>query len=234
MPTEAGTPVRVMIVEDDPTTIERFAALLSADPRLALVGTMRTRHEALERLGRSCPDVVLVDLGLPDGHGIDVIRYAKRACPGCDVMVVTVHGNEHNVFGSIEAGATGYVLKDTSAAGLADTILQLRAGGAPMSPGVARLVLDRMRSVPAVAIDRPETKPPAVGLTAREIDVLSALSRGYTYAEIGDRLGISSHTVTGYIKSSYRKLAVHTGTAAVTRAAELGLLLHSSGNEASR
>lgn len=223
MHNDTGVRVRVMVVEDSAATMERFVAALDADPRVALCGRAATVRAAAAQLRAACPDVLLVDLGLPDGHGTEVIRFARQTCAACDVMVITVFGDENNVIASIEAGATGYVLKDASPASLVETILQLRTGGAPMSPGIARLVLNRMRAASARGDQAASAAPPAA-LTQREIDVLSSLSCGYTYAEIGARLGISLHTVTGYIKSSYRKLSVHSGAAAVTRAAELGLL----------
>jgi DNA-binding NarL/FixJ family response regulator len=114
------------------------------------------------------------------------------------------------------------VLKDCSDEELVERVLELRVGGAPMSPGIARLVLTRMQRQ-----GRPGSKKIADEnsiLTEREIEVLSLLARGYLYAEIGKRLGISLNTVTSHIKNSYRKLAVHSGPAAVTRASELGLL----------
>jgi len=159
---------------------------------------------------------------LPDIHGTEVIHFAARTLPECDVMVITVFGDERNVLASIEAGATGYVLKDCSDEELVARVLELRTGGAPMSPGIARLVLNRMQR------HRRSRSKKAAGedliLTEREIEVLSLLARGYLYSEIGKRLGISLNTVTSHIKNSYRKLAVHSGPAAVTRAAALGLL----------
>jgi len=222
--------VRVMIVEDDYETREQFARAITSDPRMRMVEKARTGREAIDLFQNARPDVLLVDLGLPDMHGTEVIRHAVRRRPGCDVMVITMFGDERNVLASIEAGATGYVLKDASDADLVTNILELRAGGAPMSPGIARMVLTRLYG--RERLDPKET----VGLgreaelTAREIEVLGALSRGYTYAEIGERLGISLGTVTSHIKNSYRKLTVHSGAAAVARAAELGLL-QSSGDK---
>jgi DNA-binding NarL/FixJ family response regulator len=161
-------------------------------------------------------------------HGTEVIRHAVRKRPGCDVMVITMFGDERNVLASIEAGATGYVLKDSTHADLVANILELRAGGAPMSPGVARLVLNRMHGHEHVKHTAQPAAPEGT-LTGREVEVLSALARGYTYAEIAQRLGISLGTVTSHVKNSYRKLTVHSGAAAVTRAAELGLLQSGQG-----
>ena len=227
MSEQPGAAVRVMIVEDDPGMLERFAAALVRHPRTKVVEKARTGKEAIARLLLVTPDVLLVDLGLPDMHGTEVIRFAARNLPECDIMVITVFGDERNVIASIESGATGYVLKDCSDADLVTRVLELRAGGSPMSPGIARIVLNQMRgggSAARAGERRGAGEETASALTARETDVLRLLSRGYSYAEVGDRLGISMHTVTSHIKNCYRKLAVHSGTAAVTRAAELGLL----------
>ena len=237
MNSKSAALVRVMIVEDDEGMLERFSEAISRDPRTRLVEKARTGREALTRLLLVRPDVLLVDLGLPDIHGTEVIRFAARTLPECDIMVVTVFGDERNVITSIESGATGYVLKDCSDADLIARVLELRAGGSPMSPGIARIVLIQMRGEGAAT--RAEARRGAgndtsSALTVRETDVLRLLSRGYTYTEVGDRLGISVHTVASHIKNSYRKLAVHTGTAAVTRAAELGLLQSSTDKPPSR
>jgi DNA-binding NarL/FixJ family response regulator len=219
---ETGGVIRVMIVEDDRETLARFEQSLERDPRLQVVATARSGGEAVARLGEIAPDVLLADLGLPDMHGTEVIREARRLHPACDIMVITLFGDERNVLASIEAGATGYILKDCTDEQLVDRVLELRAGGAPMTPVIARMVLQRMRV--GVAAETPGGGGEHGPLTAREIEVLSLLARGYVYAEIADRLGISLNTVASHIKNSYRKLAVHTGAAAVTRAAELGLL----------
>ena len=237
MSAQPDAAVRVMIVEDDPGMLERFAAALVRDPRTKVVEKVRTGKDALARLLLVTPDVLLVDLGLPDIHGTEVIRFAARTLPECDIMVVTVFGDERNVIASIEAGATGYVLKDCSDADLIARVLELRAGGSPMSPGIARIVLNQMRAGTGTGAAPKRSggaDSAASALTARETDVLRLLSRGYTYSEVGDRLGISVHTVTSHIKNCYRKLAVHTGTAAVTRAAELGLLQSSDAKPPSR
>lgn len=208
-----------MIVEDDPAIRERFAKAIAADARAMLVEQAATGREAITRLALVRPDVLLVDLGLPDIHGTEVIRHAARTLPKCDVMVITVFADERSVLESVESGACGYVLKDCTDAEFVDSIAELRAGGAPMSPGIARIVLSRLRK-PAQRDDG--------GLSSREIDVLNMLSRGYSYAEVGAQLGISVHTVGTHIKSSYRKLSVHSAAAAVARAAELKVLRPSS------
>ncbi|MBI3917816.1 MAG: response regulator transcription factor [Betaproteobacteria bacterium] len=220
--------VRVMIVEDDRDTLEHFARVVSHGQGTAVVEKVGTGREAIARMAAVRPDVLLVDLGLPDVHGTQVIRAAARALRDCDIMVITTSGDERDVLASIESGATGYVLKDCSDHDLIAGIRELRSGGSPMSPGIARMVLNRMRAS-SRASARQESRQMAAGedsaqLTAREADVVRLLARGYTYSETAARLGISVHTVTSHIKNSYRKLAVHTAAAAVARAAELHVL----------
>jgi DNA-binding NarL/FixJ family response regulator len=207
--------MRVMIVEDDRATRERFSNAIAGDLRTTLAAAVGTGREAIARLPAARPDVLLVDLGLPDVHGTEVIRYAARELPECDIMVITMFGDERNVLASIEAGAVGYVLKDCVDPDLVAQVVALRGGDAPMSPGIARMVLKRLR----VAHDAPE--PPA-GLTVREIQVLGLLARGYTYGETAEQLGISRHTVCSHIKNSYRKLAVRSAAEAVAKLARGG------------
>jgi DNA-binding NarL/FixJ family response regulator len=204
--------MRVMIVEDDRTTRERFSGAIAGDLRTTLVLAVATGREAIARLPAVRPDVLLVDLGLPDVHGTEVIRFAARELPQCDIMVITMFGDERNVLASVEAGAVGYVLKDCLDPDLVAQVVALRAGSAPMSPGIARMVLKRLRT----AHDAVEA---ATGLTVRETEVLHLLARGYTYAETAEHLGITRHTVCSHVKNSYRKLAVRSAAEAVAKLA---------------
>jgi DNA-binding NarL/FixJ family response regulator len=213
-------PIRVYIVEDDEEARERFATALKADPRVLLVGTAANGNAALFALPTVKPDVLLVDLGLPDMEGVEVIRFAAERVPGCEAMVITVFGDETHVLSSIEAGAKGYILKDSGREEIVGHVLELRAGGSPISPVIARRLLHRLR--------HDGTQPPNAagdaGLTPRETEVLTLISRGMTYAEIGTRLGISPNTVKSHVKSCYGKLSVASAAAAVRRAGEIGLL----------
>ncbi|MDQ7957114.1 MAG: response regulator transcription factor [Pseudomonadota bacterium] len=220
--------LRVLIVEDEPEFLRRFSAAVLSDARLALVGAVPTGQQGIELLDRERPDVLLLDLGLPDLRGVEVIRHAAAAHPECDVLVVTMFGDDAHVVESIEAGATGYLLKDASTERVVASIHELHDGGAPISPGIARRVLARFRVAlkPAAAevgapVEAPASPTP---LTPRETELLRLTAKGLPFDEIGQLLGISSHTVVAHVKNIYRKLAVHSRSEAVYEASQLGLL----------
>ena len=213
-----NAPIRVYVVEDDASTLARFSAAISTDARTAVAGTATSGAAAMFALQTAKPDVLLVDLGLPDMDGRDLIRHAARTLPGCDIMVVTVFGDEAHVLSSIEAGATGYVLKEADRGQLVDHIVELRAGGSPITPVIARSILGRLRKSP------PQAPAAGMDLTTRESDVLKLISKGFTYAEIAASLGISANTVKSHVKACYQKLSVGSAAAAVMRATESGLL----------
>ena len=160
---------RVLIVEDEPAFQRRLSEAVQADPQLSLLGLVSSGAAAKALLDAQAPDVMLVDLGLPDIDGLDVIRHAARHHPACDVMVVTVFGDEGHLMSSIEAGATGYLLKDASDERIAAAIHELRAGGAPISPGLARRVLAHLRVGHSAAAGTPAagTPPGAPGGRSR-------------------------------------------------------------------
>ncbi|MBU6438093.1 MAG: response regulator transcription factor [Betaproteobacteria bacterium] len=216
----------VLLVEDNDALRDTFAAALRGSPDFALLAAVATVREALAAVDAAAPDMVLVDLGLPDGSGIDVIRHAVARRPDCLVMVVTVFGDERNVIASIEAGAVGYVLKDTGHEAFVAAIRDMAAGGAPISPAIARHVLSRVRAplppLNAAAAGGDEH----IALTDREQEVLNLTAKGYNFPEIGKLLGVSTETIKTHIKRVYQKLAVHTKNEAVYEAQRLGLLQH--------
>ncbi|MBX3589433.1 MAG: response regulator transcription factor [Burkholderiaceae bacterium] len=227
----------VLIVEDEPTFQRRLSDAVQADPQLSLVGVVSSGNAAKALLDAQPPDVMLVDLGLPDVDGLDVIRHAARHHPGCDVMVVTVFGDEGHLMSSIEAGATGYLLKDASNERIAAAIHELRAGGAPISPGLARRVLARLRvggdtaritpgEIAPRAVTTPAQVPSPVDspLTEREAEILRMIAKGLSFETVAAVLGISAHTVVTHVKKIYRKLAVHSRGEAVYEAGQMGLL----------
>lgn len=210
--------ISVLIVEDDERFRAAFAAVVAEAGDLRLVGTASDLPQGLLLLRELKPDVLLVDLGLPSGSGIELIRYAHQHLPQTDVMVVTVFGDEPHVMASLEAGATGYLLKDAQAADLADQVRMLHAGGSPISPVIARQLLLRLA---------PEPAPPSdaeVLLSPQERQVLTYSAKGFSFEEIARMLGVSRHTVMTYVKRSYRKLQVHSKTEAIYEARKLGLV----------
>jgi len=220
--------IGVLIVEDEPEFLNRFAQAVRSDANLHLLGAVASGSEAIALLDDRVPDVMLVDLGLPDIDGVQLIRHAAARHPGTDVLVVTMFGDDEHVLASIEAGATGYLLKDTSIERIVASICEIRAGGSPISPTIARKVLGRFRAAPAAAA--PALNGGAVGateaspLSARETDILRLVSKGLSCAEVGQHLSISTHTVVTHVKNIYRKLAVHSRGEAIFEAGQLGLL----------
>ena len=204
-------PVTVALVEDDDEARGRLVASIRADPSLRLVGEHRTGTEALAALESAAPDVFLVDLGLPDMSGLSVVRRIAERYPSCEILVVTIFGDEQTVLGALEAGARGYLLKGALQHDIAEDIRHLRNGGSPLSPVIARQVLKRL--VPA------QTSPAAeTNLTRRESEILDAISRGFSYAETAGLLKVSPQTVHTHLKNIYKKLAVHSKTEAVFEA----------------
>ncbi|PCJ86865.1 MAG: DNA-binding response regulator [Thiotrichaceae bacterium] len=209
----------VLLIEDDPHTRDLLASIVDAHAQLNITAAVGTYREGLSELEKDQPDVLLVDLGLPDGDGTDLIQEIYRRGYATDAMVITVFGDEKHVVRAIEAGATGYILKDGSNSYIAESIIQLKQGGSPISAPIARYLLNRFHT-PA-----PENKNIELPhLTEREKEVLSKLSRGFNFAEIAEILAISPHTVTSHVKHIYRKLAVRSRSEAVFEAVQLGLI----------
>lgn len=205
-----------------------FAASVQRCPELMLAGAASSVAEALLWLDTSgnAIDVLLTDLGLPDGSGMQVIRHARQRYPECEALVISMFGDEENVLASIEAGALGYIHKDAAPDDIAVTILEMKRGASPISPMIARRVLSKymaMQAVPAPAPVQVAAESVAL-LSVREQEVLAMIARGFSYSEISKLQGISVHTVQTHIKSLYRKLAVHSKNEAVFEATRLGLL----------
>lgn len=214
----------VMVVEDDPAFLARFCRIVAQSETLSLLAAVGDLASARRALERQVPDVLLTDLGLPDGSGIDLIRETAHRHPGTDIMVITVFGDEQHVLASIEAGATGYMLKDSLPEEFVGLIEQLRAGGSPISPVIARQLLRRMKPAASAGDGPPTTVAPEVALSARETEVLGLLAKGFNFAEIARLLEVSPHTITAHVKRIYQKLAVHSRGEAVYEATRMGLL----------
>ncbi|MDZ7865869.1 response regulator transcription factor [Acidovorax sp.] len=221
----------VLVIEDDPLFRQRLCDSIAAAPDLRLVGAAGDAASGLALLARHQPQVLLLDLGLPDLNGIEVIVRSAGVAPHCEVVVVTVFGDEAHVMQALAAGATGYVLKDTPALDLAEMVRAVHAGGSPISPVIARRLLTRLApagpSRQRVQAGPPETaasEADAGLLSERECEMLGMAAKGYSYREIAQMMGVTQQTVLTYVKRSYRKLQVHSRSEAVYEARKRGLM----------
>jgi DNA-binding NarL/FixJ family response regulator len=212
----------VMVVEDDPAFLARFCRFVAQSPELSLLAAVSDLTSARRVIEHHAPDVLLTDLGLPDGSGIDLIRETALRHPATDIMVISVFGDEEHVLASIEAGATGYILKDSLPEEFVSLIAQLRAGGSPISPLIARQLLKRFHRREQVTDLPPDLH--GAGLTARESEVLALIAKGFSFGEIARLLEVSPHTINAHVKKIYQKLAVHSRGEAVYEAGKMGLL----------
>ncbi|VTU46407.1 Protease production enhancer protein (plasmid) [Variovorax sp. SRS16] len=215
-------PVSVALVEDDPGMRARFERVIRAEPSLRFAFGASTAGELLEWFANNAVDVLLVDLGLPDCSGREVIRRCRDLQPACAMMVLTIFGDEMNMLNAFEAGAGGYLLKDGTEADLAAHVLSLHAGGSPMSPIIARQLLVRWQG--RTETPKADVLPASDALSPRESEVLALVARGFTYAETAERMGILLSTVQSHVRNIYGKLDVHNKAEAVFEARQLGLL----------
>jgi DNA-binding NarL/FixJ family response regulator len=219
----ATASIKIVIVEDDAVTRKVLSAAIASEPALDLVAAFDSVAPALEWLATGQVDLLLTDLGLPDGSGLDVIRFCVQRYPSCGIMVITMSSDEDNVLACIEAGASGYILKDAGRLDIVRALLDLHAGGSPISPLIARKVLGRMRERKKKARVS-MTRDVAGVLTKREAMILDLIARGDSYGEVAKALCVSVGTVQTHVKNIYGKLSVHSRGAAVYEAQRLGLL----------
>ena len=215
----------VLIVEDQARFRDAFQLALASVPDIELLGIAPDLPQGRKLFDQTLPDVLLVDLDLPGGSGIELIRHAAQTRPSCDVMVISVFGDEQHVLASIEAGATGYLLKDSLALDLAGQLRTLRSGGSPISPVIARRLLLRLAPGGAgSAQPAPLEDESAVALSEQESRVLHLAAKGFTFDEIAQFMQVSPHTVMTYVKRIYRKLQVRSKVEAIYEARRLGWL----------
>jgi DNA-binding NarL/FixJ family response regulator len=203
-------PIRVAIVEDDPGVRDGLVSIVRRANRLQLAGTYDCAEAALKGIPEHLPDVMLADINLPGRSGIELVAELKGRFPRLLIMMITVYEDGDQIFASLQAGASGYLLKRSTPTEIVQAIEQLHAGGSPMSPEIARKVVSFFhRSSPQPA----ELKQ----LTARELEILTELSQGYLYKEIADRLKIGLETVRTHVHHIYEKLHVQSRTEAVVK-----------------
>jgi DNA-binding NarL/FixJ family response regulator len=204
--------IRILLVDDHPVVRHGLRGMLDAEPDLEVVGEASSGDEGVTRTGELLPDVVLMDLRMPGGDGVEATGRILTALPATRVVVLTTYETDRDILRAIEAGACGYLLKDASPADLADAVRGAARGETVLAPSVASTLVRQVRS-PA---------PPA--LSAREAQVLRLVALGRTNADIGRELFISEATVKTHLLRIFAKLDVADRTAAVTTAMSYGLL----------
>jgi DNA-binding NarL/FixJ family response regulator len=203
-------PIKVAIVDDDDGIRTSLATLIRRAPALRLVGDYADAEAALKEIPHRPPDVVLMDINLPGVNGVECVRQLKISLPAVQFLMLTVYEDSDSLFNSLKAGASGYLLKRTASARLLDAIRDVYGGGSPMTPQLARRVVQYFAKPPG-------GEPPMARLTPGEKDFLDQLAKGYAYKEIADRLTISIDTVRSYVRTVYEKLHVHSRTEAVVK-----------------
>lgn len=214
------SPFTVLIVEDRREIAVRLKSAIDNTAELAVCGVADDVDTGLNLLFDHKPRVVLVDLGLPDGSGIEIIKAAATADWQCDPLVVSIFGDEARVIDALRAGAKGYVLKSGTLSSIGRDVLSVIEGGSPISPQIARHLLAMVSS----AASAPTDGAPEIDLTKRETEILNAVAKGYKRREIAERLDISTGTVGNHINKIYQKLNVNSNTAAIAEATRMGLL----------
>lgn len=206
------------IVEDDADILQRLSQLILDHDSFELLDSASTMSSGLAALKKFKPDVVLTDIGLPDGSGIEIIKAIEKYHLDCEAMVISGFQDENIVFKALEAGAKAYILKHDESTKITDAIISMMNGGAPISPMIARLMLQKFQTPAEKISSLPET------LTKRQIKILKLVSQGFSSKEIAEKLTISYYTVTTHIKNIYNKLQVNSRTEALHEAMKLGLI----------
>jgi DNA-binding NarL/FixJ family response regulator len=213
-----STPDRLcLLIEDQPRTRDWMLAVLASafpDLRVETAGTLKAAHSWLDRHGAGFW-LAIVDIGLPDGSGIDIVRRLQREHPAVLPVVATIYDDDAHLFEAIAAGARGYVLKDEEADLLVNYLRRIERGEPPLSPSIAHRMLSHFRA-PTVVEDE-------AGLSPRETEVLTLLARGLTVSEAAARLGLQPQTVASYVKVIYQKLCVTSRAEATREAVRRGL-----------
>ena len=210
--------IDILIADDHAIVRTGLRALLKSEPGLQLVGEATGGYEAIELVGKTCPDILILDLSMPDLDGIAVTRQLKPEYPDLRILILTVHEDEAMLREAIRAGASGYIVKHAAEAELIAAIKAIRRGDLYVDPAMLRVLL--------VASPKPRTEQPASPdpLTPRETDVLKLIVQGYTNRQVGEELGISVRTVEGHRANLLEKLGLRTRVELVRYARDRGLI----------
>jgi DNA-binding NarL/FixJ family response regulator len=203
-------PITVSIVEDDSRIRESLAILIDGGENIRCISAHATAEEALRQIPLKKPEVVLMDINLPNMSGIECVRKLKAVMPKLLILMLTMYENDEQVFQSLMAGASGYLVKRTSPAEILKAIEEVHSGASPMSGRIARTVVEYFQKLQTVA-------PEQEHLSKREQEILDLLVKGYRYKEIADTLSVSFETVRSHLKNIYAKLQVHSRTEAVVK-----------------
>ncbi|MBP9688373.1 MAG: response regulator transcription factor [Bacteroidia bacterium] len=201
--------IQVAIVEDTHDIRTGLMMMINGVEELECRQTFSSAEDAIKTLPINCADVVLMDIDLPGINGIECIKILKEKCNQTQYMMLTVFEDDDKIFRSLEAGATGYMLKKTPPAQLIEAIKDLSSGGSPMNAQIARKVV--------ASFNKPKLNKTAEELTKRELELLELLSKGYRYKEIADKLFISQDTVRSHIRNIYVKLHVNSKIEAINK-----------------
>lgn len=202
--------IKVSIVEDDQQICEGMAFLINSSETAQCISVHRSAEDALKQLPLQQPDVILMDINLPNMSGIECTRKIKALLPRAQVLMLTMYEDSEQVFNSIMAGASGYLVKRTPPAKILEAIQEISSGASPMSGRIARMMVEHFRNVKRAA-------PELENLSKREQEVLELLAKGYRYKEIADALSVGFDTVRSHLRSIYDKLHVHSRTEAVAK-----------------
>ena len=203
--------IRVALIEDKRMTREGLGAILDRDSDLECVGLYSSLEAGLPGLESRPCDVLLLDIHLPGMSGVEGVRVLKERFPEIRILILTVYEEEDKVFESMCGGASGYLLKKSTPAQIVEAVREARRGNSPLSPEVARQIVERLRAA-GVRKRRPSS------LTDQELNVLKLLAEGHSYHSASQRLGVSINTVRDHVRDVYKKLQVHTRSEAVSQA----------------
>lgn len=200
--------IGICIIEDIVDIQQGLRSVIESDDRLQWMYSFETAEEAIEQIPKLKPDVVITDINLPGKNGIECVFELKNRDSGIQFIMFTIYEDNDQVFEALKAGATGYILKNTTPEKIVEAIIELHEGGSPMSPKIARKVLQSFSKV---------ENPVLQLISKREREVLDLLSKGYLYKEIADQLNITLSTVKRHLNHIYEKLQVQNKTEAVNK-----------------